>query len=87
MKFWQKYYRDLGIGLSSLIHALTPKVIAIGGGVSASGNFFLPTAIAELEGRVMPTSRIGLEILTSKFGNSADNAWCCKINTYFDWVW
>lgn len=33
--------------------------------------FFLPTAIAEVERRVTPTSPIGLEILTSKLGNSA----------------
>ncbi len=60
----------MGVGLTSLIYVLTPEAIVIGGGFSASAIFFLPTAIAEVEKRVMPTSRIGLEILTSKLGNS-----------------
>ena len=70
LKLWQQYGRDLGVGLTSLIYVLTPEAIVIGGGFSASAIFFLPTAIAEVEKRVMPTSRIGLEILTSKLGNS-----------------
>ena len=71
LKFWQEYGRDLGIGLTSLIYVLTPEAIVIGGGVSASAKFFLPSTIAEIERRVMPTSRINMEILTSKLGNSA----------------
>ncbi|WP_421656492.1 ROK family protein [Leptothermofonsia sp. ETS-13] len=42
LAFWQTYGRDLGAGLASLIYVLTPEAIIIGGGVSASADFFLP---------------------------------------------
>ncbi|PMB38640.1 glucokinase [Fischerella thermalis CCMEE 5330] len=71
LKFWQEYGRDLGIGLTSLIYVLTPQAIIIGGGVSASAEFFLPSAKAEIEKRVLPTSRVDLQILPAALGNSA----------------
>jgi len=62
LTFWQTYGRDLGAGLASLIYILTPEAILIGGGVSASAEFFFPTE-AEIERRVMPSSRAGLQLL------------------------
>lgn len=79
LKFWQEYGRDLGIGLTSLIYVLTPEAIVIGGGVSASARFFLPSTIAEVKRRVTPTSRVNLEILTSKLGNSAGMLGAAKL--------
>lgn len=79
LKFWQEYGQDLGVGLSTLIYVLTPEAIVIGGGVSASAKFFLPSTIAEVERRVMPTSRAKLEILTSKLGNSAGMLGAAKL--------
>ena len=52
LTFWQEYGKDLGIGLTSLIYVLTPEAIVIGGGVSASFEFFLPAMKAEIEKRV-----------------------------------
>ncbi len=71
LAFWRSYGRDLGIGLTSLIYVLTPEAIVIGGGVSASAEFFLPSAIAEIEQRVMYTSRHGLQVITAELGNRA----------------
>jgi glucokinase len=71
LNFWQEYGRDLGIGLTSLTYVLTPQAIIIGGGVSASAKFFLPAAKAEIEKRVLPTSRVDLQILPAELGNSA----------------
>ncbi|MBD2437887.1 ROK family protein [Nostoc sp. FACHB-110] len=79
LAFWQEYGRDLGIGLVSLIYVLTPQAIVIGGGVSASFQFFLPAVKAEIERRVMYTSRTGLQILPAELGNSAGMAGAAKL--------
>ncbi|OCQ94531.1 glucokinase [Nostoc sp. MBR 210] len=90
LAFWQEYGRDLGTGLASLIYVLTPEAIVIGGGVSASFKFFFPAAKAEIERRVMTTSRFGLQLLPAELGNSAGMvgaaklAWehCVKIESF-----
>lgn len=79
LEFWRSYGRDLGLGLTSLIYVLTPEAIVIGGGVSASAEFFLPSAIAEIEQRVMPTSREGLQIIPAELGNQAGIVGAAKL--------
>ncbi len=79
LAFWQEYGRDLGVGLTSLIYVLTPQAIVIGGGVSASAEFFLPTAWVEIHRRVMPTSRSGLQIIPAQLGNSAGMVGAAKL--------
>jgi len=79
LKFWQEYGRYLGIGLTSLIYVLTPEAIVIGGGVSASFEFFVPSIKAEIEHRVMPTSRAGLQILPAQLGNAAGMVGAAKL--------
>lgn len=71
LEFWQSYGRDLGIGLASLIYVLTPEAVIIGGGVSGSAEFFFPAAMAEIERRVLPSSRAGLQLLEAELGNQA----------------
>ncbi|AFZ29392.1 Glucokinase [Gloeocapsa sp. PCC 7428] len=71
LTFWRQYGKELGAGLASLIYVLTPEAIIIGGGVSASAEFFFPSVHAEIECRVLPSSRTGLEILTAELGNQA----------------
>lgn len=79
LEFWQSYGRDLGIGLASLIYVLTPEAIVIGGGISASAEFFLPTAIAEIERRVLPSSRANLKLLVAELGNQAGMVGAAKL--------
>lgn len=79
LTFWQEYGTDLGIGLTSLIYVLTPQAIVIGGGISASFEFFLPSLKAEIEKRVMNTSRIDLQILPAELGNSAGIVGAAKL--------
>ncbi|MGH1396034.1 MAG: ROK family protein [Trichormus sp.] len=79
LAFWQEYGRYLGIGLTSLIYVLTPEAIIIGGGVSGSFEFFFPSMKAEIEQRVMPTSRAGLQILPAQLGNSAGMVGAAKL--------
>ena len=90
LEFWQSYGRNLGAGLASLIYVLTPEAIVIGGGVSASAEFFFPTLRAEIERRVLPSSCMGLQLLQAQLGNRAGIvgagklAWqlTCQFNSY-----
>jgi glucokinase len=79
LEFWQSYGRDLGAGLAGLIYVLTPEAIVIGGGVSASADFFFPAIQAELEKRVLPSSRTGLQLLRAELGNQAGIVGAAKL--------
>ncbi|MGL5877794.1 MAG: ROK family protein [Xenococcaceae cyanobacterium] len=79
LEFWQNYGKLLGAGLASLIYVLTPEVVIIGGGVSASSKFFFPATIDEIEGRVMKTSRLDLQLLTAQLGNQAGIVGAAKL--------
>jgi glucokinase len=71
LEFWQNYGRILGIGLTSLIYVLTPEAIIISGGISASFPYFYPSMLAEIEKRVLFSSRERLKILPAELGNNA----------------
>lgn len=77
--FWQQYGRDLGAGLASLVYMLTPEAILIGGGVSASAEFFFPAVQNELEQRVLPSSREDLHLLRAELGNQAGMVGAAKL--------
>ncbi|NJK40056.1 MAG: ROK family protein [Oscillatoriales cyanobacterium RM1_1_9] len=71
LEFWQQYGRWLGAGLASLIYVLTPEAIILGGGISAGAELFLPETKAEIERRVLPSSREGIQLLIAELGNQA----------------
>ncbi|MGB7273916.1 MAG: ROK family protein [Geitlerinemataceae cyanobacterium] len=77
--FWQKYGRLLGAGLASSVYILTPEAIVIGGGVSAAADLFFPTTWDQIERRVMPTSREGLQLLVAELGNRAGMVGAAKL--------
>ncbi|MEP0911186.1 ROK family protein [Leptolyngbya sp. GB1-A1] len=79
IQFWQEYGRDLGAGIASLVYVLTPQAVIIGGGVSASAAFFFPTIEAELERRVLPSSRAALRLLPAELGNQAGIVGAAKL--------
>lgn len=79
LKFWQDYGRDLGAGIASLIYVLTPEAVIIGGGISASAEFFFPTLQAEIDRRVLPCSRQGLQLLQAELGNQAGIVGAAKL--------
>ncbi|MEC4803890.1 MAG: ROK family protein [Jaaginema sp. PMC 1079.18] len=79
LTFWQDYGRTLAAGIASLIYVLTPEAIAIGGGISASAEFFFPALQAEIERRVLQSSRDGLQLLQAKLGNSAGMVGAAKL--------
>ena len=79
LEFWQSYGQTLGAGLASLIYVLTPEAIIIGGGISASSQYFLPSALAEINRRVVEPSRLGLQLLTAELGNKAGMLGAAKL--------
>lgn len=66
-------------GLASLIYVLTPEAVIIGGGVSASTEFFLPAAQQEINKRVLSTSRPDLQLLPAQLGNKAGMLGAAKL--------
>lgn len=79
LEFWQSYGRSLGAGLASLIYVLTPEAIIIGGGISASSQFFLASTLEEIEQRVVYPSRENLQLLTAELGNHAGMLGAAKL--------
>ncbi|MBF2056137.1 MAG: ROK family protein [Cyanobacterium sp. T60_A2020_053] len=79
LTFWQNYGKTIAIGLATYIYMLTPEVILIGGGVSASAHHFLPSTWAEIEKRVLPSSREGLQLKVAQLGNDAGMTGAAKL--------
>jgi glucokinase len=79
LEYWQKYGRLLGVGLANLIYILTPEVVILGGGVSAGAEYFLSTVEAEIEQRVIPSSRENLQLLIAELGNQAGIVGAAKL--------
>ena len=79
LEFWRDYGTLLGAGLASLVYVLTPEAIIIGGGISASYNFFSPSTLREINKRVVSPSRIGLRLLPAQLGNKAGMLGAAKL--------
>lgn len=77
--FWQTYGRWLGAGIASLVYVLTPEAVILGGGISAAAELFLPTTLAELETRVLLSSREGMQVLVAELGNQAGIAGAARL--------
>ena len=59
--------RYLGIGIANLVNALNPKMIVLGGVLSAVGPYILPRAQHEVNQRALETARDGMQIKISAF--------------------
>lgn len=68
---WKIYGKELGIGISTLVYLFTPQLVLLGGGISSAATYFLPAVLDEVEKRVQPISREGLQIRTCELGNKA----------------
>ncbi len=69
--YWETYGQLLGIGIANLLYILTPQAVILGGGISASADYFLPTLEAEIKARVLTPSRESLTIVVAELGNRA----------------
>src|SRR5436190_3269769 len=63
--------RRLGAGLVSIVNALNPEVIVIGGGAVAAGDLLLDPARAVVEERALPPARAAVRIEAAHFGAEA----------------
>ena len=63
--------RRLGIGLVSLVNALNPEVVVIGGGVIGAGDLLLGPAREVVATRALPLSRDVVRIVPARFGAEA----------------
>ncbi len=79
LDFWQQYGKTLGAGITSLVYVLTPEAVILGGGISASAEYFFPAAISEINKRVHPSSRVGLQLLKAKLGSDAGMIGAAKL--------
>ncbi len=79
IQFWADYGRLLASGIASLIYVLTPEAVIIGGGISAGADLFFPSMWAEIEKRVLPSSRVGLQIIPAELGNRAGMVGAAKL--------
>lgn len=77
--FWHTYGRWLGAGIASLVYVLTPEAVILGGGISAAAELFLPTTQAELDARVLLSSREGMQVLVAELGNQAGMAGAARL--------
>jgi glucokinase len=79
LSFWDDYGRNLGIGLTNILYLLTPEVAIVGGGISASAEYFLPAALREIDRRVMKVSRPDFKLIRAELGNQAGMTGAAKL--------
>lgn len=79
LAFWENYGQLLGVGVANLVYILTPEAVILGGGLSASAQFFLPAMITELNQRVLGPSRENLAIAVAELGNEAGMLGAAKL--------
>jgi glucokinase-like ROK family protein len=63
--------RHLGIGVASLVNALNPDLVVLGGRLSAAGEFLLPAVEAELQGRALRWNAEATQVVLAKHGADA----------------
>jgi glucokinase len=63
--------RYLGIGISNMVNAFQPEIVAIGGGLSAAADLFLDTAVAEAGSRALPKLWERTIVQVAQAGNAA----------------
>jgi glucokinase len=61
----------LGVGIASIVNALNPEVVAIGGGAVAGGDLLLEPARRAVAERALPPSRDQVKVVAAHFGDEA----------------
>lgn len=68
---WKEFGRNVGIGISNLIHVLGITNFVIGGGLSRAARLFIPAARAEIMKRQYPQNYKRLNLIPSKLVDAA----------------
>lgn len=61
----------LGIGIASLLNALNPEIVVLGGILSIASEFLFPAANDEIQKRALPWNRETLKIVRAAHGSDA----------------
>jgi glucokinase-like ROK family protein len=67
----QEVGRHLGVGVASLVNALNPDLVVLGGRLSAAGEFLLPAANAELQRRALRWNAEATQVVLARHGADA----------------
>ncbi|MHB8147600.1 MAG: ROK family protein [Vulcanimicrobiaceae bacterium] len=68
---WKHYTGDLAIGLANVIACVNPERIALGGGVSTTGDFMLEAIRGPIDALTTMVPKGSTEIMIAKLGNDA----------------
>jgi hypothetical protein len=63
--------RHLGIGVASLVNALNPELVVLGGQLSSAGEFVLPAVEAELQRRALRWNAAATQVVLARHGSDA----------------
>jgi glucokinase-like ROK family protein len=63
--------RHLGIGIASLVNALNPELVVLGGTLSLAGEFLMPVIQREVEQRALKWNREAMRLVLAKHGFDA----------------
>jgi glucokinase len=61
----------LGVGITSIVNALNPEVVVVGGGAIGAGDLLLEPARRVVAERALPPSREQVRIVPAHFGDEA----------------
>jgi glucokinase-like ROK family protein len=67
----EKTGRFLGIGIASLLNALNPEIVVLGGILSVASEFLFPPAEAEIQKRALPWNRETVKVVRAAHGSDA----------------
>jgi predicted NBD/HSP70 family sugar kinase len=62
---------SLGIGIASLLNALNPEVVILGGILSIASDFLFPVVNEEIQKRALPWNRETVKIIPAAHGSDA----------------
>lgn len=68
---WSNFVRDLAIGISNVVAAVNPEVIALGGGVASAGDFLITPLIPKVDELATMVPRGSTKIVAAKLLNNA----------------
>lgn len=63
--------RFLGIGIASLLNALNPEIVVLGGIISIASEFLFPVVNAEIQKRALPWNREYVKVVRAAHGSDA----------------
>jgi predicted NBD/HSP70 family sugar kinase len=67
----QRVGRSLGIGIASLLNALNPELVVLGGILSMASEFLLPVVDEEIQNRALYWNRESVRVLPAAHGSDA----------------